>query len=98
MRGNWNLTPIVLRHPPDVAVELEDEFVRGLKQSFEEKIVFNSVIGLKIDSLRAERVIGRIAMKRELVGTTPSTAAVRCGFALLRVRQPWLPAFAGKTD
>ena len=56
------------RHPPDVPVEFEDEFVRGLKQIFEERIVFNSVIGLKIESLRPERVVGRIAMKHELVG------------------------------
>jgi uncharacterized protein (TIGR00369 family) len=56
------------RHPPDVPVEFEDEFVHGLKHIFEEKIPFNSVIGLKIESLRAERVVGRIAMKHELVG------------------------------
>jgi uncharacterized protein (TIGR00369 family) len=56
------------RHPPDVPPEFEDEFVRGLKDIFEEKIVFNSVIGLKIGSLRPERVVGRIAMKHELVG------------------------------
>ena len=56
------------RHPPAVPPEFEDEFVRGLKDIFEERIVFNTVIGLKIESLRAERVIGRIAMKHELVG------------------------------
>ena len=56
------------RHPPSQPVEFEEEFVHGLKQIFEEKIVFNSVIGLKIDSLRAERVMGSIAMKHELVG------------------------------
>jgi uncharacterized protein (TIGR00369 family) len=56
------------RHPPPQPVEFEEEFVRGLKQIFEEKIVFNSVIGLKIESLRAERVTGHIAMKHELVG------------------------------
>jgi uncharacterized protein (TIGR00369 family) len=56
------------RHPPDVPPEFEDEFVLGLKDIFEEKIVFNSVIGLKIHTLRSECVIGRIAMKHELVG------------------------------
>ena len=56
------------RHPPDAPLEFEDEFVRGLKEIFEEKIVFNSVIGLKIESMRPERVLGRIAMKHELVG------------------------------
>ena len=56
------------RHPPAVPVEFEEEFVRGLSEIFEHKIVFNSVIGLKIASLKPERVIGRIAMKPELVG------------------------------
>ena len=56
------------RHPPAVPVEFEEEFVRGLKEMFEEKIVFNSVLGLKITSLRPEKVEGRIAMKHELVG------------------------------
>jgi uncharacterized protein (TIGR00369 family) len=56
------------RHPPVVPPEFEDEFVRGLKNIFEERIVFNRVLGLKIASLRAERVIGHIAMKNDLVG------------------------------
>lgn len=56
------------RHPPIVTPEFEEEFVRGLKNIFEEKITFNKVIGLKIESLRAERVTGSIAMKHELVG------------------------------
>jgi uncharacterized protein (TIGR00369 family) len=56
------------RHSPAVPVEFEEDFVRGLSRIFEEKIVFNSVLGLKITSLRPERVVGRIAMKPELVG------------------------------
>ncbi|MCE3272811.1 MAG: hypothetical protein K0S57_3208 [Ramlibacter sp.] len=56
------------RHPPAVPPEFEEEFVLGLKNIFEEKITFNKVIGLKIESLRAERVTGSIAMKHELVG------------------------------
>ena len=56
------------RHSPAVAIEFEDEFVRLLTEMFEEKIVFNQVIGLKITSLKPERVAGRIAMKHELVG------------------------------
>jgi acyl-coenzyme A thioesterase PaaI-like protein len=48
--------------------EFEPDFVAGLKTIFEEKIVFNTVLGLKITSLRPERVIGRIEMKHELVG------------------------------
>ncbi|HEX2546549.1 MAG TPA: thioesterase family protein [Ramlibacter sp.] len=55
------------RHPPQ-PVEFEDEFVRGLADIFEEKIVFNRVIGLKIATLKPDRVEGRIDMKPELVG------------------------------
>jgi acyl-coenzyme A thioesterase PaaI-like protein len=50
------------------AIEFEPDFVAGLKQIFEEKIVFNLVLGLKITSLRPEHVIGRIAMKQDLIG------------------------------
>ena len=56
------------RHPPAIPPQFEDEFVTGLRAIFEEKIVFNSVLGLKIAELRPERVIGRIAMRPELVG------------------------------
>ena len=50
------------------AVEFEAEFIEGLKNLFEEKIVFNQVLGLKITTLRPERVAGRIDMKPDLVG------------------------------
>jgi uncharacterized protein (TIGR00369 family) len=50
------------------ALEFEDEFVTGLRTIFEEKIVFNRVLGLQIATLRPDKVIGRIAMKPELVG------------------------------
>jgi uncharacterized protein (TIGR00369 family) len=56
------------RHPPGIPPQFEDEFVTGLRAIFEEKIVFNSVLGLKIAELRPERVVGRIAMRPELVG------------------------------
>lgn len=49
-------------------IEFEPEFVRGLKKIFEERILFNRVLGLKITSLKPERVIGRIDMKDDLVG------------------------------
>jgi len=52
--------------PP--AIEFEPEFVQGLKTMFEEQILFNQVLGLKITSLRPERVAGRIDMKPDLVG------------------------------
>ena len=55
------------RHPI-LAKEFEPEFIEGLTRIFEEKIVFNQVLGLKLTSLRPERVSGRIDMRRELIG------------------------------
>ena len=52
--------------PPEI--EFEDEFILGLKKIFEEMIVFNQVLGLKITSLKPTRVTARIDMKRELIG------------------------------
>ncbi|WP_442909577.1 thioesterase family protein [Hydrogenophaga sp.] len=49
-------------------VEFEPGFVDALKELFEEKIVFNSVLGLKITAITPERVTGRIDMKPQLVG------------------------------
>jgi uncharacterized protein (TIGR00369 family) len=46
----------------------EPEFIAGLKEIFEERIVFNRVLGLKITELQAEAAEGRIDMKPELVG------------------------------
>ncbi len=51
---------------PDVV--FEDEFVAGLKKVFEELIVFNQLLGLKITSLTPQRVTAGIAMRNELVG------------------------------
>jgi uncharacterized protein (TIGR00369 family) len=56
-------------HSPDLAsIEFEAEFVEPLKKIFEQSIAFNQVLGLKISSIRPERVIAHIAMKPELVG------------------------------
>lgn len=46
----------------------EPEFVAGLKSIFEERIVFNQVLGLRIDGLSGDGVTGHIAMRDELVG------------------------------
>jgi acyl-coenzyme A thioesterase PaaI-like protein len=56
------------RQPPALPLEFENEFVTSLRAIFEEKIVFNQVLGLQVVSLRPELVVGRIAMKPELVG------------------------------
>jgi uncharacterized protein (TIGR00369 family) len=47
----------------------EPEFVQLLTQLFEQKIVFNSVIGLKVTAITPDRVTGRIEMRPELIGS-----------------------------
>lgn len=49
-------------------VTFEAEFVNGLTAIFEDKIVFNRVLGLKITSLQPHEVRARIDMKPDLVG------------------------------
>ena len=48
--------------------KFEDEFLDGLKNIFEEKIVFNQLLGLKISSVMPDRVTARLDMRRELIG------------------------------
>jgi acyl-coenzyme A thioesterase PaaI-like protein len=54
--------------PTTDPVVFEPEFIKGLTTIFEESIVFNTVLGLKIASITPERVVAHIAMKPELVG------------------------------
>ena len=54
--------------PAATAISFEAEFVDGLRSIFEEKIVFNQVLGLKIESLHPALVTARIDMRAELVG------------------------------
>ena len=49
--------------------DFEPEFVTGLKKIFEELIVFNQVLGLKITSIKPDRVAACIAMRHDLVGS-----------------------------
>ena len=49
-------------------ITFEPEFLQGLTKIFEESIVFNTVLGLKIASIKPEQVIAHIAMRPELVG------------------------------
>lgn len=49
-------------------VEFEPEFIAGLKDLWEEKIVFNRVLGLKLTAVSPDRVSARIVMRHELVG------------------------------
>jgi acyl-coenzyme A thioesterase PaaI-like protein len=52
---------------PDVPV-FEPEFYDGLKAIFETRIVFNTVLGLKVTSLTPGKAVARIDMRHELVG------------------------------
>jgi uncharacterized protein (TIGR00369 family) len=58
----------VSAHRKVAATTFEPEFVAGLTQLFEERIPFNAVLGLRIDSLAGEGVTGHLAMRPELIG------------------------------
>ena len=64
---NEAMTPPSL-HASATIPEFEEEFIEGLTTIFEEKIVFNQLLGLKITSLKADRVTARIDMRHELIG------------------------------
>jgi uncharacterized protein (TIGR00369 family) len=49
-------------------VAFEPEFIERLRVLFEERIVFNRVLGLRIEAIEPQRVRGRIEMRPELVG------------------------------
>ena len=46
----------------------EPEFIEGLRLLWEEKIVFNQTLGLRVHHLGPDRVTARIDMRPELVG------------------------------
>jgi len=58
----------------DTSVELaspvvfEPEYFEAFREIYEEKIVFNKTLGLKLVSVTPEEVVARIDMKPELVG------------------------------
>ncbi|MBL8335397.1 MAG: thioesterase family protein, partial [Rhodoferax sp.] len=54
--------------PEPAPVVFEPEFVDGLRNIFDNLVVFNRFLGLKITSIAPERVSGRIVMRPELVG------------------------------
>ena len=54
--------------PAAPAKPFEPAFVAGLTLMFEERIVFNQVLGLKLVELSGERVRCRIDMRPELIG------------------------------
>jgi uncharacterized protein (TIGR00369 family) len=50
------------------AAAFEPEFVARLRQLFEERIVFNQVLGLRIETLEGESVAASLDMRHELIG------------------------------
>ncbi|WP_298438235.1 thioesterase family protein [Ottowia sp.] len=56
------------KHPPTPPQPFEAEFVDGVRHIFEERIVFNKLLGLKLIDLAADHVLGRVDMRPELVG------------------------------
>jgi acyl-coenzyme A thioesterase PaaI-like protein len=58
-----------MTHNPAQPVAFEPEFVSGLREMFEQRVVFNRVLGLQIVQVHPEGgAQGRIAMRPELVG------------------------------
>jgi uncharacterized protein (TIGR00369 family) len=55
-------------HRPHTPVVLEPEYIEGFRQIYEEKIVFNQTIGLKLVKVTPEGIEARIDMRPELVG------------------------------
>jgi uncharacterized protein (TIGR00369 family) len=53
---------------PSADVQFEDEYISGVKNIFEEMIVFNRMLGLKISQIAPTQVKARIDMRNELVG------------------------------
>lgn len=51
-----------------VEVAFEHDFVAGLKEIYEEMIVFNQLLGLKITAITPTGVRGALAMRPDLVG------------------------------
>ena len=51
-----------------MSTPFEPEFVDGLREIFEQRIVFNRVLGLRIDAVSGDGVSGSIAMRQELIG------------------------------
>ncbi len=55
-------------HRSNAPVILEPEYIEGFRQIYEEKIVFNKTLGLKLVTVTPEAVEARIDMRSELVG------------------------------
>jgi len=57
-----------ITHLLEKPVVFEPEFIEGVRDIFERKIVFNTVLGLKITAIEPHEVRARIDMRNDLVG------------------------------
>ncbi|HMS26341.1 MAG TPA: thioesterase family protein [Burkholderiaceae bacterium] len=61
--------PKTTHKAPDAqAIAFEPEFIQQLKLIFEESIVFNQVLGLKVNKVSPDKCTGSIIMRPELIG------------------------------
>jgi hypothetical protein len=44
-------------------VDFEPEFIAGLREIYEEKILFNQWAGLKVDSVKSTGIVATLVMK-----------------------------------
>lgn len=51
--------------PPHV---FEPEFIDGVREIFERRILFNALLGLQITAISPEQVTAQIAMRPDLIG------------------------------
>ena len=47
---------------------LDDAYIAGLREIFEERIVFNKLLGLKLDGVTGDALCASLAMRHELIG------------------------------
>ncbi len=57
-----------MTQPSASLVTFEAEYLEGFRQIYEEKVVFNRLLGLKLVSVTPDEVVARIDMRPDLVG------------------------------
>jgi acyl-coenzyme A thioesterase PaaI-like protein len=78
-------------HHPQTPIVLEPDYIEGFRQIYEEKIVFNKMLGLKLVRVTPEGVAARIEMRPELVGHYDyaiGSAAVMAALAAKHMDEP----------
>ena len=59
---------VLMKKTAPETVVFEPEFIEGLREIWEDKIIFNQVLGLKLVHVAPDHVTARIDMRRELIG------------------------------